>query len=600
MRPHANIVFIDGEPFAIAKDRDVSLWRDIALPSEEGNPGQPMRVIVSDWSRGLGDSHGVVTGGVERAVLAYCGHAGRVFPGPAVSTVSLTLDEPVAAIVEVQDPARRLIALGGRYAKEINSSHAVTLTQDFGSGWSVKDAVEYRGAVAIAMGDGNRFWWRNTSGTYAQNTNGTDSAGDYRYADCFGLTSDGHLARGRGSLWSKCITDSFAVGAGSWSAENQVGLKNARILDLLDFQRWDYVLKQDGLYAFDDETIEMVNELPDMAAYPASFARWFTWYNRLLLCLPAGLYRYVQAGGARAVGLEENRLNLSFARDAFPTAGVAYGTWAYVAYYSPADDKTLIFAMRLAAEGDAAFSPFTFVYALDEFTGRCNAMAISDISGQPTVYFGRNADLGYFALSRNGLPVTYRTSGTQYVQWIVPSEAPFTRKYLRAVSVDTGGHHTGSAVQVRYSWDGSTWHDLGAAVTANGLATRYATPGSNDSGEKLWLRLELANASSASPVYVSGVAVALEERPVHTRGAVCSLRMRDFLVEGGAVSMKTAAEQLDFLRERIELGSCIITDPYGNTWRAAIAEAKGDGIIAPMWQPAEGTISIVLRELEYA
>lgn len=600
VRPGANIVVLDGEPFAIAKDRDVSLWRDVALPAEEGNPEQPSRTIFADWSRGMGDSHGLVAGAVERAVRAYVGHAARIFPGPLVSITTLPLNEPVAAICEVTQPARRLVVLGGRYASELDGSHTVTTTQDFGSGWSVKDAVEYRGRLAIAMGDGQRFWYRDTNGTYGQNTNSSDSAGDYRYADCFGITSDGYLARGRGSYWSKCITDNFYSAPGAWSAENQIGSSNRKILDVLDFQRWDYVLKEEGLYSFDDETAEMVNELPDMAAYPAASASWFAWYNRLLLCLPAGLYRYVQAGGARAVGLEENRANLTFARDAYPTAGVAYGAWAYVAYYSPSEDTTWIFGMRLASDSDLAFSPFAIINALDEFTGQCRAMVISDIAGSPHIYYGRGQHLGRFALSRNGLPVAFNTSTTGYVQWMVPSKAPTAMKYLRAVTVESGGHHAGSSVQVQYSWNGSSWTTLGPAITSDGFATRFAVPGVNDSGQSLWLRVVLTNASQSAPVYVATVVADVEERPARVRGAICTLRMRDFVTEGGFHSRLTAAEQLAFLRGLLEKGSCTVLDPYGNTWRAAITELRGDNTIAPLHSASEPTVSIVLRELEYA
>lgn len=600
VRALSNIVVIDEEPFAIMRDGENTLWRDVAAPIEQGDPKQPKIAAISDWSRGQGDSHGAVPGAVERAINAYLGHAGRILPGPAVTTVATPLNGDIRGIVDVgAGSSRRLVIGGGRYAIELDSALLVTATQDFGAGKSVTSMQAIKGELAVALGDGVRFWRRDAAGVWSECTTGSDSAGDYRYADCFGITADGHLARGRGPYWSKSLNDNWSTGAGSWSAENQIGDSARRILGVFDFQRWDYVLKEDGLYAFDDSTIDMVNELPDMRGYPVTEASSFAWYNRLFLCTPAGLYRYVQLGGARTVGLEDNRLNLTFDRDAYPTAGTAYGTWAYIAYYSPSSNTTRIHMVRLATDGDATMSPFTFVSAVDEFTGRCRAMAISDITGTPVVYYGAGSSLRYFQLSRNGLPVAFRTSGQTIVQQVVPSEARMTKRYLRSIKVEVENAGAGSYLDISWSWDGVSWNAMSPSITTNGISQRFVVPGSNDSGYTLWVRYALTNASASLPIAVKGIEIAMEERPATARAAIATLRLRDYLVEGKVASRLTAYEQLEFLRQRFALGSCTIVDPYGASWRAAITEIQGEGALAMMGKAAQPMVTIFLRELQY-
>lgn len=599
-------VDIAGEPYLLAKSaQGVPEFHPRQVQTQEGDPTVPRRYRWNDWSRGMGDSRGVFKGAIESASNAYLGSIGRILPGPKVTTVETNHDTAITAIVEVTAPAARLITFGGRYAKEVDASWSVAATNDFGAGKNVAGAVLFVDQVAIAMGDAVQFQRRDASGAYAASTVTSDSYGDYRYARAFGLSPEGDLVRGRGAKWSKCSAADFYATNGNWSAEYSIGDASGNINYLGNFERWDYVLKDEGLYTFDSEQSKESNVLPDLAAWRSSTnRRWFAWYNRLFLCTSAGLYRYIQGGGARTVGIEEAELNEGILQDAYPTAGVAFGKWAYVAYYDPALATTSVILMRNARDGDASFgAPFTAVSVIDSFSGQCLAMTVTNIAGYPAVCFARDTDLSYFKVSRSGRPAEFRDSGSLVVTFS-PNDlgTPMTVKYARSLEVVGRNLSAARNAQFACSWDGGAYNNVDSALTS--LSASFARAswalGSNDSGRVPQLKVTLGLDSASTPPEVRDVVLNYEERPVMVPGAVMLLRFVDGDREGPVSPRKSALERRQVLEALLDGAPVSFTDPYGSSYTAALAEYQGDITGQSRGLMPEDVVAVTVRSLEYA
>jgi hypothetical protein len=598
------IVDINGLPYRLATDPQSGQlgWHPRLVATQEGDPTVPRRYRWNDWSRGIGDSRGVFRGAVESCSNAYLGMIGRILPGPNVGTIATGHDSAVTDIVEVTAPAARIISFGGRYTKEIDpSNQTVAATGDLGVGASAVGAQLFIDQVAIALGDATQFFRRSAAGAYSASTVTSDASGTYRYARAFGLSPEGDLVRGRASYWSKCSAADFYATNGNWSAEYSIGDASANINAVGGFQRWDYVYKDEGLYTFDQTTSKESNELPDLVAFRSSVnKRWFAWYNRLFLCSLAGLYRYLQNGGARTVGIEEAELNEGILTNAYPTAGTAFGKWAYVAYYDPAGNTTYLCQMRNARDGDANFgSPFTITNVVDSFTGLCQKVIISSAPGSPTVYFGRGVDVGYFTLTRDGRPASYRSSGSTVVTFS-PTDlgAPMTVKYARGLEVIGRNFSAARSAQFAAAWDGGSFNSVGAAITSltNTFASRFWTLASNDHGRVLQLKATLGLDSTSTPPEIRDLVLNYEERPAMVPGGLLLLELRDDAAEGRAYAYerKAALEAL--------CGSTPVsfTDPDGDTYTAAFSQYQGDVEYQRKGGRPQNVISLMVRRMDYS
>lgn len=602
VRQPGMVVDINGLPYFLARTKEgMPEYHPRQVQTQEGDPTVPRRYRWNDWSRGMGDSRGVFRGAIESATNAFLGMLGRILPGPKINTIATAHGATITSIVEVSAPAARIISFGGRYAKEVNpATQAVTATQDFGVGVSVSGSAQlFIDQVAIPLGAATQFYRRNASGTYSAST----TTANYRYASCFGLSAEGDLVRGRGATWSKCAAADFYATDGNWTAEYSIGDASGDVTEVGGFERWDYVLKEEGLYSFDSEQSKETNVLPDLKAFRSSEnKRWFPWYNRLFLCTFAGLYRYVQNGGARTVGMEEAELNEGILTDAYPTAGAAFGKWAYVAFYD--GTTTYICLVRNAKEGDANFgSPFTIVGTIDSFTGKCDAMLISSSPTNPTCYYGRGEDLAYFELTRTGRPKNYRDSGSTVITF-APSDlgSPMTVKYARGIEVIGRNASAVRTITFALAWDGGSFNTIGSAIEAftASFASKFLTAGSNDSGRVAQLKATMVNNSTTTPPEIRDVVLNYEERPLMTDGAVFVLRLIDDDAEGEVSSNLKASEQLANILALTDGAPVNFTDPWGETYSAAFSQFQGDLTAWPKDRVPQSVVALTMRRLDYA
>lgn len=607
-RQPAGIIELDGKPFVLAKNQQGQPeWHPRQIATQEGDPTRPGRFRWNDWSRGMGDSRGAFRGAVELAENAYTGASGRMLPGHKVTEVATNNDAPITAIVEVTAPATKLLVCGGRYVKEVDPvDDSIDATGDMGVGKVITDALLYIDVVAIALGNSVDFAYRDAAGTYATNTLSAK-------AFTFGLSTEGDLMRGRSYYWSKCTPANFYTVA-NWGTEYDIGDRSRNITKVFSHNRWDYVLKEEGLYSFDQSSSKESNILTDLIAWASSKnRRHFTWYDRLFLCTFAGLYRTVQQGGARTVGVEEQEMNESALADAYPTAGVGYGKWAYVAYYVPAatpavnTGTTYICAVRNAKEGDASFgSPFTVVCIIDSFTAEaCQAMHVSSATGVPILYYGAynagNYTLRHFQLTRDGRPASYRDSGTATIT-LSPTDfgSPFTTKYFRGFEVIarnvTGG------IQFSARMDEGSYNDVGTLLTSvsGRFGQKFWTPGTNDSGRVMQGKIAMTLTSPTAPPEIRELVANYEERPTMVEGAIAVIDCRDGQQSGDVGLRISAYEQKQLIEGYLDGTVIQITDAYGATYRAAISNFEGDAAYQIEGQMPQDSIAVAIRRLDYS
>lgn len=588
----ANYITIDGKPYFILTEDKRPNWSQEFVPTQAGDPLAPRWVRFNDWSRGMGDSRGLLRGAVEYAEAAYLGSIGRLLPGPAIGTIATAHSAPITCFVDVTAPASRVLAGGGTKVSEINpSTQAVTTSASFTG--PIKSMALFIDQVAIASGASVRFYKRNASGTYSQTA-------DNLYADAFGI-SGSTLVRGRGAYWSRCELADFMDDA-NWSAEFDIGDLSGNINQVFEHNRFDYILKDEGLYTYDDAADETANVIEDLRTWKSSENRSFARWNELLF-IPSlgGLYRY--QGTARPVGIEEVNLNENEMRAAYPTAMAAFGRWAYVAYYD--GTSTWICSMRRAQDGDSGMgSPFTLVSVVDKFTGKCLAMHVSSLTSPPTLYYGGASNgVRYFALSRDGVPASYTTGGTTTVRFS-PSDlnSPMTVKFFKSIEVYGRNAAAARAIQWQAGIDGGSLNNVGASITSlsNGYAQRFWTQGSNDEGRVIQLVATMTNNSASAPPEIREVQLNFEERPIMTTAFNTALRIEDEDSEGGIIDDRSAILKRSDLEALIDGAVVDVMDPWGETFKARISQLRLDTTQQMRDSYPVSAMPIQIRRLDYS
>jgi hypothetical protein len=587
------VVFIDGEPFYLAQNEEgAPIWQPQRIPTQEGDPVQPRRRRVNDWSRGMGDSRGAFRGAVEYAENAYLGAMGRLLPGPKIHEIETDLGGTVYGLVEVDKPASRILAGGGSKIAAINpSDHAFTIEKTFSSG-TVVSMCRYYDMVAVALGDDVDYQVRDEQGTYVENQIG-------KKARCFGLVN-GDLARGYRNTRS-LISAQDLITVDHWSLEMDIGDPVGMVNQIFSHNRWEYVLKDEGLYSFDEETSEEANLLTDLESFASPNNRYvFKWYDHVYVCTQGGLYRYIQQGAARTVGIEEMDLNESELQNAIPTAGVAYGRQIIVAFWD--GTNTYIVQGRRSREGDAGFgSPITWLSVLDKFAGECRAMMISSRSGETRVYYGAGGNVRHFGLTLDGRPLEFRDTGTVKV-WLAPTDFESAATLKTFTGVEMVGRNLSETrkVQFKARMDDGEAHDVGDPITSltNTYAEAYWTLGTNDSGRVMQLGVELTLDGEAVPE-IREIFVAFEERPLMVAGAVFGLRFRDYFQVGEISSRLTASEQRELVESYVGGEPVEVIDPWGRHFWARISHYDGQPLYQYRGEEPQLDMALTIREINY-
>lgn len=583
-------------PYFLAKDETGNAtWRPMRIQTQEGDPTVPRRFRWNDWSRGMGDSRGVFRGSVEYAENAFL-PLGRILPGPKVTEIALGLDGVVNDILEVTVPAHRVLVCGGTKVEEINPATDAIADTETLSGTLMSMALWKGDQVVVAAGDSVDYYIREADGDYVQNSIS-------KKARAFGRGTDNTLVRGFANTWSRCDAQNV-TSVDNWTTDYPIGNDFGMVNQVGAYNRWDYVLKDDGFYSFNEDADSNESSLiGDLESWPSPDNRyWFPWAAHLFVCTRAALYRFIQQGAARPVGIENAALNESELVDTYPTAGVAFGDYGYEARTN--GTSTWIVMFRRSMDGDANMgSPYTPVSVIDKFTGECRVMRIITRTATPEVWYGAEQEVRYFNVSPDGRPSVYRDSGSLKVDF-APTDlgSPGTLKYFRGLEIIGRNAASGRSIQMAASMDDGSFNNVGTAVTAltNGYVERFWTPATNDSGRVLQLRATLLlNSTSVAPE-IRDLFVNFEERPIMVEGAVFALRFRDHDSEGDVADRRTALEQRQAFEALLEAGPIEIIDPWGLTKYVALSRYEGDVRFWYRGDEPQFDIAVAMRVLEYA
>ena len=157
----------------------------------------------------------------------------------------------------------KIFVLGGRYMYYIDpTTNTATEDKDFGVGKTAVDMEVFNNELVVAMGESEKIYTRNTSGTWTQATDNT-------FAIAFGVV-DSKLWRGEEvNEISNCITAprTLASYAPTDGNEYTVGDDTWSINSIVDFQGSIWVGKGDGFYAA-DPTFIFHNQTPQIQKNP--------------------------------------------------------------------------------------------------------------------------------------------------------------------------------------------------------------------------------------------------------------------------------------------------------------------------------------------
>ena len=589
-------VIIDGKPYPLAKTpQGVPMWMPRQFQTQEGDPTKTSRWRYNDWSRGMGDSRGSVRGAVEFATGVYLGSNGRILPGPAISEITTTLDATAKDIVEVTLPANRILAGGGTKVAEINpADHTVATTATVTGG--VLSMQPYEDQVAIAVGDSVDYYVRAAAGTYSQNSIS-------KKARAFGL-SGSSLVRGYDVNWSKCDATEITT-VNNWGTDYPIGGVDALITQVFSKNRNDYVLKEDGLWSFDVDDSFEANILDDLSEWKSAENRWVgRWFENLFICTKAGLYRFLQQGAARTVGVEVVSVSENELVGGYPTAFTAIGQWGYEARL--VGTTTYILMYRRAVQGDANMgSPFTACQVIDSFTGECRAMRISNLNGTDTeLYYGAHSgsahSVRYFALNGDGTPKSYRTTGTMRVDF-APSDLGEPMTIKQCVAAEVYGYNWAAAktVQIACAFDNGAFNNVDSALTSPPYEKASWTKGTNDSGRVVQPRVTLTNNSATVPPEVRDIILAFESRPIFVEGAVIGVKLRDYFTEGDITDRRTAQTAREDLEALLDGALVDIIDMWGETYAARLSAYEGDPKAMGIGGELQVDVAFAIRRLDY-
>ena len=253
---------------------------------QPGDPATPWRIPLHDLSGGMGTSR--LIGNKNTFTPTRTDQAESTYPGlivaPGFRSGVTGLEATAVKIVQFNS---EVFVIGGRYVDKITSGHTRTQDKDFGVGKSAVDACIFNNELVVAMGESEKLYTRNTSGTWTQATDNTFAialgvAGDrlWRAADTNQISSCSTAPRTLAS-WTPADPNEYVVGDTSFA-----------VRQIIDYGGVPWCIKNDGAYQ-PDPTAKFRNQTPQMAKYPsADSGRWaWTGWGYLWVPVAGGILR---------------------------------------------------------------------------------------------------------------------------------------------------------------------------------------------------------------------------------------------------------------------------------------------------------------------
>ena len=560
-------------------------------PTEARYGNQPAIIeapmVFRTAHRGYGDEQMRGEGRYHYAVNVDARFPNAIIAGPLVTTVEIGGSQNVSGFFEQDD---MLFCIAGRYCKEIDGEDTVTLAKDFGADKIATDCAVFGGTAYVGMGYSEAFWQRASANDPTKTW--TQASGLYI----------GYLATFKDRVWASVTANavrSFATTpttASNWSGSYPIGDPGAPITEVAELADYLYIGKQDGLFTLDEDYIARP-ATPELASVRSAnnCVHMRAWHGSMWVPHIRGLLNY-RALGANGFVVTPATPG-AWVTSANPARGLVTALagdnrWLYAALYTP-DGDTYIMAGR-ESFADEQEHGLLIWHPLAKIAGkRCNAMHLSGLRTNPTLWFGVGADVGYITLPRNGEnPLQdsnsrYATTGSIYFpahSW----SAPTTKKLWKAITVEGRDLTPSRYVNVYYRVDEvSNW-------TYAGRANRWPKsviplPAAGVSGARLEIRLDLVLPDSSKPPVIYSVVVRGAERPQTIEVITAAVRCADNLrLNSGAPERRSGADILTELRQYATLGEAVtLTDTLGVERRVLVLgpvdeiEVEQDGTNAP-------------------
>lgn len=574
---HPGYIVLNTETYRLARKKGGGpYWRRTRIRVQPGQGEQP--VTWDTFHHGMGYSrYGGATEAPVPGTYEYSTTSGTLngavnccfpwiaCPGPKVNTITLAAGYGFTRLIEF---ANRIHAVGDAdsdadlYYALINSNYSLYGGNEIGAGQADGPA----GQLAV---------WENH--LYIGATSGLAYQSATRGAGCNAL----HFCRVGRDLWaipnnatakvSKLAaggatwtwgTNDTAVGTSPWGALYNVGDTGRSIKTMIEWGRWLYSGKPEGLFTGDEDGNQW-NQLPrvDKAPSANNFLKLGQYDGPLIGPSTMGLFRH--AGGAsHTVGIEEYKKNASPVRGGYATAQAVGGRWLYIAQKCGSTTYLLAGTHR---DPDDPAGPEMVWHTILKTTSTIHDMIVSFLPTAPTLFFVTNdANCYYIKLADDGSPdpnsSNYEadTAGTMSLYLpAVDLGNPGTLKRGHMVELHLGGTMDASrTVTVYASWDGGSYNAVGSAVATTGFNRVFWTAGTNDSGRRCQLRLDIANNSTSAFPKIENVTLYLVELPRTEpgfEGVVCLYDMAD--------KKRPAEKQQTDLEALVEAGVYNLSDP---------------------------------------
>ena len=336
---------------------------------QPGDPAIPWRVALHDLSGGIGANR--LTG----ANNTYSPHLGDAvdptYEGvivPPLARQGVTGLE-ATAVKQIQFNSE-VFVIGGRYIDKITSGHVRSQDKDLGAAKSAVDACVFNNELIVAMGESEKIWKRNTSGTWAQATDDT-------FAIALGVAGDRLWRAASTNQISSCATAPLTLASWTPADPNEyvVGDSSFAVKQIIDYGGVPWAIKQDGAYQ-PDPTAKYRNQTPQMVKHPhPDNGRWaFTAWGYLWVIASGGLLR-IGRGSSISAGPETQMVEglLFKVRSGVEWRGAIYLLCQYDDSASP--DRTNKVMIKMVRNSNSSSG---YVYHFWSIEGTANQGAARD------------------------------------------------------------------------------------------------------------------------------------------------------------------------------------------------------------------------------
>lgn len=473
-------------------------------PWEPGDPRVRWRIPLHPFDGGLNTDR-LTNRRTYAKANADSSFPSLLLPPPKVNTLTLANATAVTKAVEFNGDT---FVLAGRYCYKISSSdYSVTEDKDFGIGKAAVDAAVFNGELIVAMGESEKIWKRDTSGTWTQAT-------DNVYAIALGVVGSQLWRAHDTNQISNTLTAPLTLANYTPADPNEYTVSDTTdaIVSIIDYGGVPWVGKANGMFAPDAKS-DFHNQLPQAMRWPHSHNCKYPFVAWGALWVPTvhGLYR-LRPSEAHARGPEKaGRPDYAF----LVFGGVEFGEAVYLLCQDrTGSEETVIIKMVRDEEGYTGREYRYYEWCRLGSTDAGGFIHVSANPANPTLYAGIGTNtVKYIKLGRGGhrdiddASYEYGTSmeletGPMLMGPDLSMESTFV-----GVSTLLDYSSAGESLTVSYKIDGDgSFKDLLSTQEGGGVApiqmtknyetvTRYAPP--NTKGQFLDIKFSGSLTSAA-------------------------------------------------------------------------------------------------------